>query len=139
MLYSTQQRSLSFSSFWREDPVRRFHYAEAEFFVANLQLNSYLCYSHILHALSPEVIATVWDKVCTIMPDTPDAYLLRAFCRPRSITASSCWACIRWATDICSHITVTLWPFCLLMAILYMWHVRGDERGPGRQGGTPAF
>ena len=65
---------LSLSSFWREDPVGWFHYAEAEFVVANVQLNSYLCYSHVLRALSPEVIATVRDYVRTITPDTPDAY-----------------------------------------------------------------
>jgi hypothetical protein len=65
---------LTLSSFWREDPVGWFHYAEAEFVVANLQPNSYLCYSHVLRALSPEVIATVRDYVRTITPDTPDAY-----------------------------------------------------------------
>ena len=58
---ASHSHRLYLSSFWREDPVRRFHYAEAEFIVANLQLNSYLCYSHILHALSLEVIATVCD------------------------------------------------------------------------------
>jgi hypothetical protein len=36
--------------------------------------NSYLCYSHVLRALSPEVIATVRDYVRTITPETPDAY-----------------------------------------------------------------
>jgi hypothetical protein len=39
-----------------------------------VQLNSYLCYSHVLRALSPEVIATVSDYVRAIMPDTLDAY-----------------------------------------------------------------
>jgi hypothetical protein len=33
---------LSLSSFWREDPVGWFHYAEVDFVVANMQLNSYL-------------------------------------------------------------------------------------------------
>jgi len=40
---------LSLSSFWRENPVGWFRYTEAEFVVANLQLNSFLCYSHVLH------------------------------------------------------------------------------------------
>jgi hypothetical protein len=71
---TTSSHRLSLSSFWREDPVGWFHYAEAEFVVANLQLNSYLCYSHVLRALSPEVIATVRDYVRTITPETPDAY-----------------------------------------------------------------
>jgi hypothetical protein len=61
-------------SLWKEDPVRWFHYAEAEFVVANVQLNSYLCYCHVLRVLSREVIATVRDYVRTVTPDTPDAY-----------------------------------------------------------------
>jgi hypothetical protein len=71
---ASHSHRLYLSSFWREDPVGWFHYAEAEFLVANLQLNSYLCYSHVLRALSPEVIATVRDYVRTITPETPDAY-----------------------------------------------------------------
>jgi hypothetical protein len=74
-------------------------YAKAEFVVAAEQLD-YLCYSHDLRALSPKVIATVRDYVCSnssITHDTPNAYttlkhvLLTAICRPRLITASSCW------------------------------------------------
>ncbi len=65
---------LSLSSFWREDPVGWFQYAEVEFIVANAQLNNYLCYSHVLRALSPEVIDTVRDYVRTFTPDKLDAY-----------------------------------------------------------------
>jgi hypothetical protein len=86
---------LSLSSFWREDPVGWFHYAEAEFVVANLQPNSYLCYSHVLRALSPEVIATVRDYVRTITPDTPDAY------------------------STLKIVLITIWPNSRLSTILY--------------------
>jgi hypothetical protein len=52
---------LSLFSFWREDTEGWFHYAK--FVAANLQLNSYRCYSQFLCALSPEVIAMVRDYV----------------------------------------------------------------------------
>jgi hypothetical protein len=71
---ASHSHRLSLSSFCKEDPVRWFHYAEAEFVVANIQLNSYLCYCHVLRVLSREVIATVRDYVRTVTPDTPDAY-----------------------------------------------------------------
>jgi hypothetical protein len=39
---------LVLSSFWKEDPVGWFHYAEAEFVVSGFPADSYLCYSHVL-------------------------------------------------------------------------------------------
>jgi hypothetical protein len=65
---------LVLSTFWKEDPIGWFHYAEAEFVVAVVPLNSYLCYSHILRSLPPDVITTVCNLVCTMTPDTPGAY-----------------------------------------------------------------
>jgi hypothetical protein len=50
---ASHSHRLSLSSFWKEDPIGWFHYAEAEFAVANVQFNSY-----VLRAFSPEVIAT---------------------------------------------------------------------------------
>jgi hypothetical protein len=59
---------LVLSSFWKEDPVRWFHYAEAEFVVSGFPANSYLCYSHVLRSLTPEVITAVRDLVRTMTP-----------------------------------------------------------------------
>ncbi len=49
------------------------------FVIANLQVNSYLCYIHLLRALSAEVIVTVCDYVHCITPNTPDAYSILIF------------------------------------------------------------
>ena len=62
------------SSFWKEDPVGWFHYAEAEFAISGYPADSYLCYSHVLRALPPDVIAAVRDLVCVVTPETPGAY-----------------------------------------------------------------
>jgi hypothetical protein len=55
-------------------PCRLVHYAEAEFVVSGFPADSYLCYSHVLHALPPDVIAAVRDLVRIVTPDTPGAY-----------------------------------------------------------------
>jgi hypothetical protein len=65
---------LVLSSFWKEDPVGWFHYAEAEFAISGYPADSYLCYSHILRALPPDVIAAVRDLVRVVTPETPGAY-----------------------------------------------------------------
>jgi hypothetical protein len=65
---------LVLSSFWKEDPVGWFHYAEAEFVVSGFPADSYLCYSHVLRALPPDVIAAVRDLVRIVTPETPGAY-----------------------------------------------------------------
>ena len=54
---------LVLSSFWKEDPVGWFHYAEAEFDISDFPPDSYICYSHVLRALPPDVIAAVRDLV----------------------------------------------------------------------------
>jgi len=65
---------LVLSSFWKEDPVGWFHYAEAEFVVSGFPADSYLYYSHVLRALPPDVIAAVRDLVRIVTPETPGAY-----------------------------------------------------------------
>ncbi len=65
---------LVLSSFWKEDPVGWFHYAEAEFVVSGFPAESYLCYSHVLRALPPDVIAADRDLVRIVTPETPGAY-----------------------------------------------------------------
>jgi hypothetical protein len=65
---------LVLSSFWKEDPVGWFHYAEAEFVVSGFPADSYLCYSHVLRALPPDVIPAVRDLVRIVTPETPGAY-----------------------------------------------------------------
>ncbi len=65
---------LSLSSLRREDQIGLVPYVKAEFAIATLQVISYLCYIHLLFALSAEVIVTVCDYVRCIIPDTPDAY-----------------------------------------------------------------
>ncbi len=62
------------SSFWKEDPVGWFHYAEAEFAISGYPADSYLYYSHVLRALPPDVIAAVRDLVRVVTPETPGAY-----------------------------------------------------------------
>ncbi len=66
---------LVLSSFWKEDLVGWFHYAEAEFVVSDFPADSYICYSHVLRALPPDVIAAVRDLVCVVTPETPGAYV----------------------------------------------------------------
>jgi hypothetical protein len=66
---------LVLSSFWKEDPVGWFHYAEAEFAVSDFPADSYICYSHVLRALPPDVIAAVRDLVRVVTPETPGAYV----------------------------------------------------------------
>jgi len=73
--HSSAQK-LTLASFWREDPIGWFHYAESEFVIAGLPANGFLCYNHVLRALPPDVIATVRDLVRSIQPDTPHAYEL---------------------------------------------------------------
>jgi hypothetical protein len=65
---------LVLSSFWKEDPVGWFHYAEAEFAISDFPADSYLCYSHVLRALPPDVIAAVRDLVRVVTPETLGAY-----------------------------------------------------------------
>jgi hypothetical protein len=65
---------LVLSSFWKEDPVGWFHYAEAEFAISGYPADNYLCYSHVLRALPPDVIAAVRDLVRVVTPETPGAY-----------------------------------------------------------------
>ena len=65
---------LVLSSFWKEDPVGWFHYAEAEFDISDFPADSYICYSHVLRALPPDVIAAVRDLVRVVTPGTVGAY-----------------------------------------------------------------
>ncbi len=65
---------LVLSSFWKEDPVGWFHYAEAEFVISGYPADSYLCYSHVLRALPPDVIAAVRDLVRVVTPENPGVY-----------------------------------------------------------------
>jgi hypothetical protein len=71
---ATASHRLVLSSFWKEDPVGWFHYAEAEFAISGYPADSYLCYSHVLRALPPDVIAAVRDLVRVVTPETPGAY-----------------------------------------------------------------
>ncbi len=58
---------LVLSSFWKEDPVGWFHYAEAEFAISGYPAD-------VLRALPPDVIAAVRDLVRVVTPETPGAY-----------------------------------------------------------------
>jgi hypothetical protein len=44
--------TLHILTFWKEDPVGWFHYAEAKFVVAGIPIHRYLCYNHVLRSLS---------------------------------------------------------------------------------------
>jgi hypothetical protein len=53
-----------------------FQHAEAEFTLAHLPANSYVCYVHVIRALSSEVLTAVRDLTRDITASTPEPYLL---------------------------------------------------------------
>jgi hypothetical protein len=60
--------------FWREDPAGWFQHAEAEFLLARIPANSYVCYIHVIRALPSEILTAVRDLTCNITAATPDPY-----------------------------------------------------------------
>jgi hypothetical protein len=56
-----QQHKVTLPGFWREDPVGWFQHAEAEFLLARIPADSYVCYLHVIRALPSEVLMAVRD------------------------------------------------------------------------------
>jgi hypothetical protein len=52
---------LSLPTFWLEDPAGWFQHTEAEFMLARLPANYYVCYMQVILALSSEVLTAVRD------------------------------------------------------------------------------
>jgi hypothetical protein len=71
-----QHHKLTLPLFWTQDPVCRFQHAEAEFTLARVPANSYICYMHMVHALPSEVLTAVRDLTRDVTAATPEAYLL---------------------------------------------------------------
>jgi hypothetical protein len=71
---SLQQHKVTLPGFWREDPVGWFQHAEAEFLLARIPANSYVCYIHMIRALPSEILTAVRDLTRDITAATPDPY-----------------------------------------------------------------
>jgi len=81
--------------FWTHDPVGWFHHIEAEFVIARIPANSYLCYLHVVRALPSEVITAVADLTGAINPTTPNAYELFKQALLNRFTASPLQKCFQ--------------------------------------------
>jgi hypothetical protein len=73
---SLQQHKVTLPGFWREDPVGWFQHTEAEFLLARIPANSYVCYIHVIRALPSEILTAVSDLTRDITAATPDPYSL---------------------------------------------------------------
>jgi hypothetical protein len=71
-----QRHKLTLPPFWTQDPVGWFLHAEAEFALARVPANSYLCYMHVVRALPSEVLTAVRDLTRGVTAATPEPYLL---------------------------------------------------------------
>ncbi len=71
-----QRHKLTLPPFWTQDPVGWFLHAEAEFALAHVPSNSYICYMHVVRALPSEVLTAVRDLTRDATAATPEPYLL---------------------------------------------------------------
>jgi hypothetical protein len=92
---ASQQHKLALPSFWLDDPAGWFQHAEAEFTLARLPANSYICYVHVIRALPSEVLAAVRDLTWVVTAATPDPYLLIKDALLTRFTASPLQRCFR--------------------------------------------
>jgi hypothetical protein len=72
---SMSAHKLSLPTFWLEDLAGWFQHAEAEFTLARLPANSYVCYMHVIRALPSEILIAVRDVTRDITANTPDPCL----------------------------------------------------------------
>jgi hypothetical protein len=68
------QTKVTFPPFWPQDPAAWFQHIEAEFIIARVPLTSYLCYLHVIRALSPEVVTAIRDITSLITAESINAY-----------------------------------------------------------------
>jgi hypothetical protein len=67
---SMSTHKLSLPAFWVEDLAGWFQHAEAEFTLARLLAHSYVCYVHVICALSSDVLTAVRDLTRDIISST---------------------------------------------------------------------
>jgi hypothetical protein len=89
------QHRLSLPAFWTQDLAVWFQHAEAEFTLARLPANSYVCYVHVIRARSSEVLTAVRDLTRDITAATPQPYLLLKDALLSRFTASPLQQCFR--------------------------------------------
>jgi hypothetical protein len=58
---SLQHHKVPLPNFWMKDPIGWFQHAEAEFLLARIPANSYVCYMHVVRALPFEALTAVRD------------------------------------------------------------------------------
>ncbi len=71
-----QHHKLTLPPFWTQYPLGWFLHAEAEFALARVPANSYVCYMHVVRALPSEVLTAVRDLTRDVTAATPEPYLL---------------------------------------------------------------
>jgi hypothetical protein len=89
------QHKLALPTFWLDDPAGWFQHAEAEFTLARLPANCYICYIHVIRALPSEVLAAVRDLTRGVTAATPEPYLLLKEALLTRFTASPLQRCFR--------------------------------------------
>jgi hypothetical protein len=68
------QQKLPLQNSWLQDPVSWFQHAKAEFTLAHLPTNSYLCYKHVIHVLPFGVLNAVYDLLREITAASPELH-----------------------------------------------------------------
>jgi hypothetical protein len=68
------QHKVTLPPFWPQDPAAWFQHIEAEFIIARVPLNSYLCYLHVIRALPADVVTAIRDITNNITAETVNAY-----------------------------------------------------------------
>jgi hypothetical protein len=71
-----QQHKLTLPTFWLQDPAGWLQHAEAEFALAHVPMNSYVCYYHMVQVV--QVLPSQPYRILpgTSLPAMPDPYLL---------------------------------------------------------------
>jgi hypothetical protein len=65
---SLQQHTVTLPGFWQEDPVGWFQHAEAEFLLARIPANSYVCYVHVSVPCLPKCLRLSGISRTTLPP-----------------------------------------------------------------------
>lgn len=90
-----QPHKLTLPSFWIHDPAGWFQHAEAEFALARVPANSYVCYMHVVRALPSEALTAVRDLTREVTAATPEPYLLLKEALLSRFTSSPLQMCFR--------------------------------------------
>ncbi len=90
-----QPHKLTLPSFWIQDPAGWFQLIEAEFALARMSANSYVCYMHMVRALPSEALTAIRDLTREITTATPEPYLLLKEAMLSRFTSSPLQMCFR--------------------------------------------